>query len=168
MAGAKNASENNDVEGGEIGASEIAQCQRVAAAEIDHHIAAGLSGRRDHFGVGIDAAGVDIGFHIEPVIQPGEIGDRVVATVGLNIEAAPAAIADPETDTGSAQPSVVSNTPPPERISKFRNAGKAINARMSGDRKPQSALKSVKAAKKRKAPKPEIELTPDGFVKWWK
>ena len=76
--------------------------------------------------------------------------------------------ANPEADTGIARTSVVSNPPPAKRTSQSRNAGKAINASMSGDRKPRAASGSVNVAKKRKASKPEIELTPDGFVKWWK
>ena len=76
--------------------------------------------------------------------------------------------ANSEADTGITKPSVVSNKPPAKRTSKSRNAGKAINVSISSDRKPRAALGSVSVAKKRKASKSEIELTPDGFVKWWK
>lgn len=126
------------------------------------------------FGLDLEAPGDPV--TASDVVPPGGKSEKRTQrkrpgkkTEGRKVVVAPRpTTANPETDTGSAQPSVVSNTPPPKRISKSRNAGKAINARMSGDRKPQSALKSVKAAKKWKAPKSEIELTPDGFVKWWK
>jgi uncharacterized Zn finger protein len=76
--------------------------------------------------------------------------------------------ANPEADTGIAKPSVVSNTPSAKRTSKSLKAGKAINVRKSGDRKPRATSGSVNVAKKQKESKPEIQLTPDGFVKWWK
>lgn len=90
-------------------------------------------------------------------------------TAGGKVVVAPQpTTANPERDTRGARPSVVSNTPPAKRKSKSRHAGKATNASLPGDPKSRPVSGSVKAAKKRKAAKPEFELTPDGFVKWWK
>lgn len=78
------------------------------------------------------------------------------------------AAADPEADTNIEQLSVVPKRPPAKRTSKSRSAGKATEATTSGDRKLRTASRGVKGTHKSKTPKPQIELTPDGFVKWWK
>jgi uncharacterized Zn finger protein len=54
------------------------------------------------------------------------------------------------------------------------SAGPIAQVRPSGDAPTQKASRRIRGPKvvkgkgKRTVPKPEIELTPDGFVKWWK
>ena len=88
------------------------------------------------------------------------------------------AAADPKEDTGIEKLSVTSNAPPAKQGPKPRGAGKTIKPANSGKstrRRPPAAnpklgttSKKVRGTGTRKTPKPNIELTPDGFVKWWK
>jgi len=86
--------------------------------------------------------------------------------------------ADSKADEAIAQPPVISNKTLAKRASKSRGAGKttkAANAGMltettssPGVSKLPAGAKKAKSAQKGKKAKPQIELTPDGFVKWWK
>lgn len=82
-------------------------------------------------------------------------------------------------DTNVEHLSVAPNTSSAKRTSKPRGAKKATKGTNSGksteqappspiDGKVQAAPRRVKVAKEREMPKPKFELTPDGFVKWWK
>lgn len=86
--------------------------------------------------------------------------------------------AAPETAKGVAQRPVVPNTTPAKRTRKPGSAGKTTDGinpakptkrtRPTGDSKLRAGSKGTKGTRKRKKPKPQFELTPDGFVKWWK
>jgi uncharacterized Zn finger protein len=82
-----------------------------------------------------------------------------------------AAAADAKADKDIAQPSKASSSAPEDRAPKPRRSGKAS---ISGEATPANHAdrpaipKRSKSAAKRKVPKPEIDLTPDGYVKWWK
>ncbi|MDA1310910.1 MAG: SWIM zinc finger family protein [Proteobacteria bacterium] len=88
------------------------------------------------------------------------------------------AVADGKAQKDIAQPPVVSDTTSSKRNSNSRTVGKTTRASNSGDptkrapspvaAKPRAGSKGGKGTKKRKAPKRQFELTPDGFVKWWK
>ena len=87
------------------------------------------------------------------------------------------AAADSKADKGIAKPPVVSNTTATNRASKPRSAEKTTETNISGeptertqspDTKRVVASKRVKGTKKQETPKHRFELTPDGFVKWWK
>ena len=82
------------------------------------------------------------------------------------------AVAVPEADKDIAQPSEAPNASPAKRVFKSRSSRKAANSgeptkRTPGPTGPQVGSRRIQGAKKRKAPRPGIELTPDGFVKWW-
>ena len=76
-------------------------------------------------------------------------------------------VVDPKEDTGIGQLSVVPNAPK-KQTSKSRGSGKTRRRPLSDNLKPRKMSKKAKGAGTRKASKLEIELTPDGFVKWWK
>ena len=86
--------------------------------------------------------------------------------------------AAPEAAKGIAQPPAVPNTTPAKRTPKSGSVGKTTNrpnpvkptkrTRPTGDSKLRAGSKGAKGTRKRKKPKPQFELTPDGFVKWWK
>jgi len=113
--------------------------------------------------------------------QPLDVGnvletDDISALFGLDMEGSRNAIApngaspaaDSVADTNIEQPPVVPNTPPAIQASKSRRTRKVTEPTNSGDGKIRSASRRVKGTKKRETPKPKFELTPDGFVKWWK
>ncbi len=83
--------------------------------------------------------------------------------------------AEPEDNRGTAEQVLVPATPPAKRASVPRIGGKAANAgETTGRASPLSnstvrtRSKNRKSKKKSKTRAPAIELTPDGFVKWWK
>lgn len=82
------------------------------------------------------------------------------------------ATVNPEADRGLAAQSMVPTTLPAKRASEARSAGKATKVTKSGESLSDQAIRTEprgqRGAKRRRIPKPEIELTPDGFVKWWK
>ncbi|MGI9492097.1 MAG: hypothetical protein ACR2QF_06840, partial [Geminicoccaceae bacterium] len=75
---------------------------------------------------------------------------------------------DPEEDADIGQRFVVPNAPPKEQISKSRGSGKTRRRLPSDNLKPGKMSKKAMDAGTPKAGKLDIELTPDGFVKWWK
>jgi hypothetical protein len=83
--------------------------------------------------------------------------------------------AEPEDDGGVARQALVPATPPAKRApvpridAKAPNAGKST-ARASPPSKSmvRTGSKNRRLEKKSKIRAPAIELTPDGFVKWWK
>jgi uncharacterized Zn finger protein len=83
------------------------------------------------------------------------------------------AVAVPEADKDIAQPSKAPNASPAKRVFKSRSSRKAANSceptkRTPSPTDPEVGSRRIKGAKERKkAPRPAIELTPDGFVKWW-
>jgi uncharacterized Zn finger protein len=111
--------------------------------------------------------------------------DDLSALFGLDMQEAGGAIADtgsapadPEADTSIAQKPAVPNTPLTRRISETRSARKTTRATHSdaqakrvsppsGGHTIRAGSRRVRVPKKRKAAKPEMELTPDGFIKWW-
>ncbi len=83
--------------------------------------------------------------------------------------------ADPEANRGVAQQIQAATTPPAKRASVLRIGGKATNSGQATDRAPplssptvRTGSKNRKSGKRSKIRTPAIELTPDGFVKWWK
>jgi uncharacterized Zn finger protein len=83
--------------------------------------------------------------------------------------------AEPEANGGIAQQALVPTTPPAKRASAPRSGGKVTNSRQATDRAPprsnptlRTGSKNRKSGKRSKMRAPAIELTPDGFVKWWK
>jgi uncharacterized Zn finger protein len=86
------------------------------------------------------------------------------------------AVADPEAGTGTAQPSAIPSESPAKRTSRCGSATRAKNSGepaertspLFGERAIRPASRCARGTGKRKTPKPEIGLTPDGFVKWWK
>ena len=113
-----------------------------------------------------------------PVDRPGRKRAGTKALGRKTIGASRPAVVDPEVGKGIAQPPLVSNTTSAKRTPKSRSAGKTTDATNAGEpakrtsppdgSRLRAGSKGVKGAKKRKKPKPQIELTPDGFVKWWK
>ena len=85
---------------------------------------------------------------------------------------------EPESAQGISQPPAVPNTTPAKRTPIPGSAGKTTDGinpakptkrtRPTGDSKLRAGSKGAKGPRKRKKPKPQFELTPDGFVKWWK
>ena len=82
------------------------------------------------------------------------------------------AAADPEAGKGIALSPVVPSTTPPKRTSKSK-AGKTNPGEPTKHTPPpggsnlRAGSRGVKDTKTRKNQKPKIELTADGFVKWW-
>jgi uncharacterized Zn finger protein len=76
--------------------------------------------------------------------------------------------ADPKEETGIGQRSVVPKASPKEQISKARGSGKTRRHPPSDTLKPRKTSKKARGVGARKAAKLDMELTPDGFVKWWK
>ena len=83
--------------------------------------------------------------------------------------------AEPEGKRGSAQQGLVAATPQTKQASVPRIGGKVTNSKQATDRAPppscptvRTGSKSRKRGKRSKMGMPAIELTPDGFVKWWK
>ena len=74
---------------------------------------------------------------------------------------------DPKDDTGIGQRSVVPNAPQKEQTSKSRGSGKIKRQPPSDNLRPRKTSKKARGPGTRKAAKLDIELTPDGFVKWW-
>jgi uncharacterized Zn finger protein len=79
----------------------------------------------------------------------------------------------PEVDEGILPPTEAPTAPTPKRVSKSGKPRKASSTSARAERASHTAdapagRRKVKGTRKRKAPKPAIELTPDGFVKWWK
>ena len=134
------------------------------------------------FGLEIEEAGDTIAANgvapTAPADRPGRERAGTKAAGRKTVGASRPAVADPEADKGIARPTVVSNTISAKRTSKSRSAGKTTEAANSGaltEITPPSGAstlrarsKGVKGTKKRKKPKRQFELTPDGFVKWWK
>ena len=93
---------------------------------------------------------------------------------------APIAISEPEGGTNRATSSLPRTPTPAKRISESRSVvGKVTKTTRSGElverasRLPSARIHPTKArdgrtTKKQKTPKPTPDLTPDGFVKWWK
>ena len=114
----------------------------------------------------------------EPPDRPGQKRPGTKAKGRRMVVAPRPATADPEADKGIAQPAVVPSAAPQKRTTKSRSAGKTTNAANSGaptkrapppgDSKLRAGSMGVRGTKKRQTRKPQIELTPDGFVKWWK
>jgi uncharacterized Zn finger protein len=115
----------------------------------------------------------------EPVDRTGRKRIATKAAGRKKVAGSRPAIADSDADTGIAQPSTVPKAPPAKRTSKSRSAGKATKTTRSSEpaeqtpspsssRTIRTAPRGVRDTAKRKTSKPEIELTPDGFVKWWK
>ena len=82
------------------------------------------------------------------------------------------AFAAPE-DRDIAQPTEAPNAPPAKRVLKSRKPRKNANSggQTERNRRPSDPLagsRRTSDAKKPKVPKRTIELTPDGYVKWWK
>ncbi len=84
-------------------------------------------------------------------------------------------IAVPEADRSIAQQSIVPTTRPTKQASLPRTVGKATSPGEPTDRASPLSNPTVRAgSKNRRSGKrsriraPTIELTPDGFVKWWK
>jgi hypothetical protein len=75
---------------------------------------------------------------------------------------------DPKEDTGIGQRSVVPKAPPKEQTSMSRVSEKTRRRPPSDNLEPRKTSKKARGAGTRKATKLDIELTPDGFVKWWK
>ena len=67
-------------------------------------------------------------------------------------------------DTVSPPPATIAAAAPKNPTSRSRKATDAT----SGPIKPRTAFKRVKVSEEVKTPEPAIELTPDGYVKWWK
>ena len=67
-------------------------------------------------------------------------------------------------DTVSPPPATIAAAAPKNPTSRSRKATDAT----SGPIKPRTASKRVKVSEEVKTPEPAIELTPDGYVKWWK
>ena len=74
----------------------------------------------------------------------------------------------PKEDTDIGQQSVVPHAPPKKQPSKSRESGKTKRRQPSDNLGPRKTSKKARSAGTRKAGKLDIELTPDGFVKWWK
>ena len=115
----------------------------------------------------------------EPADRRGRKRPGTKAAGRKKVVAPRPATANPEADKGIAQLPVVPGTTPAKRKPKSHSAGKTTKVANSsepakrttpppGDRKLRVRARGVKSTKKRKTPKPQIELTPDGFVKWWK
>ena len=84
-------------------------------------------------------------------------------------------IADPEAHRGVAQWTVVPAKPPVKQASVRRMGRKATNSGKATDCAPPlnnptdgTGSKNRESRKRSKIRTPAIELTPDGFVKWWK
>ncbi len=92
-----------------------------------------------------------------------ETGD-MSALFGLDMEGA----ADPKEDTDIGQLSVIQNAPSKKQTSKSCGSEKARRRPPSDNLKPRKTSKEASGAGTRKASKLDIELTSDGFVKWWK
>jgi hypothetical protein len=136
------------------------------------------------FGLDIEGAGDTIATYgaaptaPAPADRPGRKRAGKKAAGRKTVSASRPAVADPEADKGIAQPPVVPSTTPPKRTSKSRSAGKTNDDANSGeptkrtpppgDSRLRAGSRRVMGTKKLKKPKPQIELTPDGFVKWWK
>ena len=95
--------------------------------------------------------------------RPNKNATRRKATVTQG----PAAIAHKD-DTGLGQRSVVPNAPPKEQTSKPRGNDKTKRRPPSNNLSTRKTSKRAGAAGTRRAAKLDIELTSDGFVKWWK
>jgi uncharacterized Zn finger protein len=83
--------------------------------------------------------------------------------------------ADPEANRGVAQQALVPTTPPTKQASVRRIGGKSTNSGKATDRASplsnstvRTGSKNQKSGKRSKVRTPAVELTPDGFVKWWK
>jgi uncharacterized Zn finger protein len=84
-----------------------------------------------------------------------------------------ATASDAKADKPIGRSPAASKKAPAKRAPKSRSAGKTTKAAKSSARtEGVSGLsmrsKKSKGTQKRKKPKPQFELTPDGFVKWWK
>jgi len=82
------------------------------------------------------------------------------------------AFAAPE-DRDIAQPTEAPNAPPAKRVLKSRKPRKNASSGEQTERTrhpsdPLAGSRRTRDAKKPKVPKRTIELTPDGYVKWWK
>ncbi len=75
---------------------------------------------------------------------------------------------DSKEDTGIGQRSAVPNAPPKKQTSKSRGSGKTKRRPPSDNLSRKKTPKKARDAGTRRASKLDIELTPDGFVKWWK
>jgi len=95
--------------------------------------------------------------------RPNKNATRRRATVAQR----PTAVAYKD-DTGLGQRSVVPNAPPKEQTSKPRGSDKTKRHSPSNNLSTRKTSKKAKATGTRRAAKLDIELTPDGFVKWWK
>jgi uncharacterized Zn finger protein len=115
----------------------------------------------------------------EPVDRTGRKRAGTKAAGQKKVAGSRLATAATDADPGIAQPSTVPNTRSAKRTSNSRSAGKATKTTRSGEpterttplscgRTTRTASRRAKDTAKRKTSKPEIELTPDGFVKWWK
>ncbi len=124
--------------------------------------------------------------------QPLETGnvletDDISALFGLDMEGTGDALAvngvtpdtpKPAPRTGRRRPnkkatdigqrSIVPNAPPKTHTSKSRGSEKAKRRPPSDNLSPRKTSKKARGPGTRKASKLDIELTPDGFVKWWK
>ena len=136
------------------------------------------------FGLDIEGAGDTIaangaaGTAPASADRPGRKRPGTKAAGRKTVVAPRTAVADPEADKGIVKTPVVSNTTRAKRPPKSRSAEKTTEATNSGkpterslrpgDSELRAGSKKAKGTKKRKKPKPQIELTPDGFVKWWK
>jgi uncharacterized Zn finger protein len=115
----------------------------------------------------------------EPVNRTGRKRAGTKAAEQKKVEESRPATAASDADTGIARWSPARNTRSAQRAPQSRSAGKATKTKRSGEpaertpppssgRAIRSASREAKDTAKRKTSKPEIELTPDGFVKWWK
>jgi uncharacterized Zn finger protein len=113
----------------------------------------------------------------EPVGRTGR--KRIATKAAGRKKVAGSRPATADSGTGIAQPSTIPNTRSAKWTSESRSAGKATKTTCSGEpaerTPPPSSGRTIRTASreardtaKRKTSKPKIELTPDGFVKWWK
>jgi uncharacterized Zn finger protein len=133
------------------------------------------------FGLDLESAGGEIGPKSaapapRPVTDPDHrtpTTSRVAATMTLGGQRKSSA--EPEANRGVAQQALVPTTPPAKPASVRRMGGKATNLGETSDRALplsnatiRTGSKTRKSGRRSKTRTPAIELTPDGFVKWWK
>lgn len=136
------------------------------------------------FGLDIEEAGESIAPNDAAPAPPGSIDQpgrkrHAKKAAGRKTFVAPRPpIVDPEAANGITRPPVVPNTTRAKRTAKPGSAGKTTDdtnpvkptkrARPIGDSNLRAGSKGTKGTQKWKKPKSQVELTPDGFVKWWK
>ena len=74
----------------------------------------------------------------------------------------------PIENTDISQQSTVPHASSKKQSSKSRGSGKAKRRQPSDNLSPRKTSRKARSAGTRKAGELGIELTPDGFVKWWK